>query len=90
MDFLVLFEIRGGGGGGQTITDIKHPGPDRVNVSVFVIHLNLSYIGAMYCKKLIILSNCVSVSEAKLIPMLAKYKLNVYVISSMFDMVRSL
>ena len=64
------------------------------NVSVSVIHLNLTCVDAgvsMYCEKsIILLSNCVSISEARLTPILAKCKLNVFAISLVFDRVRPL
>ena len=62
------------------------------NVSVSVIHLNLSGVDAglsMYCEKsIMLLFNCVSISEARHI--LAKYKLNLFAISLVFDRVRPL
>ena len=64
------------------------------NVSVSVVHLNLSCVDAdvsMYCEKsIILLSNYVSISEARLTPTLAKHKLNVFAISLVFDRVRPL
>ena len=62
-------------------------------VSVSVIHLNWRRVFAgtpMHCEKFIVLSNCVSISEARFAPILAKYKLNVFAISLEFDRDRPL